>query len=537
MLVTWAVAAVAARYILDFDWNIAALLGALLVVSGPTVVLPLLKQVRPVGIAAKVLKWEGILIDPIGVLLGVLVLDAVLGSASPDVMLLAGSWVLTTVLTVVVGCLIGLAVGVGVTKLLKRHLIPDHLQNAVTLMIVGAVYTGSEMLFHEAGLFAVTVMGVFLANQTSVAVKHIAEFKENLTTLLLAGLFIVLAANVDVEQLKALRLNSFLFLAVLVFVARPLAVWVSTLRSGLPWQEKVFLAAVAPRGIVAAAVSALFALRLEAAGVPGAESIVPETFFVIVGTVALYGLSAGAVARYLGLQPPNPQGFLIVGAQPVGRAIARALKLDNHQVLLIDGNRGSVTQARLAGFDATHGDILDHDLMEYLDLGGIGRILAVCPNDEVNTLAALHFAEEVFDKRHCYQLANPDRVKDGQPNLLRCQTLFGPDASYRALDHALQKGMVVRATKLTVEFTLADLMEQVEGESIPLFLIHANGRFQVVTAEEPYDPQPGTTLIHLSRPTRDAGRESQKMTAAVSGPNNRDSRRSRGSDSRGGSKS
>lgn len=501
-LITWAVGALGARCILGLSWPLATLLGAILVVSGPTVVQPLLKQVRPVGPTGAILKWEGIVIDPIGVLLAVLVFDAVLEGREPTQLFLP--WAVTITLALSLGAALGLAVAGALVAALRYYAIPDALHSAVTLMAVLGTFTLGEHLAHESGLFGVAFLGIALANQRWASIRHIAEFKENLTTLLLAAMFIVLAARVDMADLTRLGWESMAYLAVLILVGRPLAVWASTLGSELSRRERLFLASVAPRGIVAAGVSALFAIRLEAAGFADASLIASQTFVVIVGTVVVYGLAAGPIARRLGIAPPAPQGVLVVGGQPIARAIAEALSEQQLRVVVLDGNRTSVSQLRLAGIPAVHGNILDHGLVEELDLGGIGRMLALTSNDEANALAALHFAE-VFGRAGVYQLAGPRfRGESGGPPPLRGRTLFGADVTYEKLDGALRRGAEIRRTKLTETFDIAAFRERHGERAVPLFYV-AGGRLKIITAGETPQLGPGTTLLSLVEPEADGG--------------------------------
>ncbi|MFQ5798761.1 MAG: cation:proton antiporter, partial [Bacteroidota bacterium] len=233
-LVTWVISAGAAALILGLDFALAVLLGAILVVTGPTVIVPLLRQVRPVARVGSILKWEGILIDPMGAMLAVLVFEAILSGGFQEASTLAVMGVLKTVF---IGGSVG-ALGAGVIiLLLKRYWIPDYLHNAVSLMMVVSVFTASNFLQAESGLLAATLMGVVLANQKAVAVKHIIEFKENLRVLLISSLFILLAARLQVNDLNYIGASGLAFLGVLVLIARPAAVGLSALGSEMSWRE------------------------------------------------------------------------------------------------------------------------------------------------------------------------------------------------------------------------------------------------------------------------------------------------------------
>ncbi|MEE8142445.1 MAG: sodium:proton antiporter, partial [Planctomycetota bacterium] len=358
VLVTWLVATGAAHWILGLPLWLAILFGALLTVTGPTVVLPLLRHIRPSGATGSILKWEGIIVDPVGAMLAVLVFETIktpmvgaLGQATAET-------VIGSLRTVFFGTAVGVA-GAGVLVfLLKHYWIPDFLHNPVTLMIVFMVFAGANLLQAESGLFGVTFMGIFMANQKSVNVRHIVEFKENLRVLLISALFILLGASLKMDDLHHFNWASLGFLAVLILVARPLSVLLSAAGSGLTWRERLFLALMAPRGIVAAAVASLFALELTKEGFEEASLLVPLTFVVIIGTVAFYGLAAGPIARRLGLSQPQPQGILFAGAHSWARELAQGLHEQGFRVVLVDNNWENISAARMAGLPTYYCSIL-----------------------------------------------------------------------------------------------------------------------------------------------------------------------------------
>ena len=361
--VTFTVTAVSAHLLLRLPWQLSVLLGAILVVTGPTVIGPLLRHVRPVGRVTPILKWEGIVIDPLGAVLAVLVFDAIrVGYAASAVDPNAGhlthavhavghvvgqavhtvapAVAVTVAKTALAGLTVGLAAAGLLVVMLWRYWMADHLANPFTLGLVVAAYTGAELWQTDSGLLAVTVMGIALANQRLAPFKHIHEFKESLSVLLVSGLFILLSSKLDVEQFRQMSWRTAAFVAALIVVGRPAAVWASSVGSELSWREKLFLSGIAPRGIVAAAVSSLFALRLKEAGVAGADQLVPVTFAVIVCTVVVYGLSAIPLARGLGLAKAGPAGFLVIGANPLARSVATAVGAAGQRVVLVDTNPG-----------------------------------------------------------------------------------------------------------------------------------------------------------------------------------------------------
>lgn len=495
-LITWALSTVAAIVFLGFSLPLALLLGSILVVTGPTVIGPLLQFVQPRQRIAQTLKWEGILIDPIGAMLAVLVFEAILSTEVQSAALLVVAGVLQTV---VFGTLAGIAGAAILIVLIKYYLLPDHLQNAVSVALVISAFAVSNVLYHESGLLAVTVMGIILANQRFVLVEHIIEFKENLRVLLLAGLFILLAARLQLSDLIALGWGNVGFLLALILLVRPLSVLFSTLRSTKSWRERAFLAWMAPRGIVAAAVSSVFAIRLSNAGYERAEQLVSATFVVIVGTVAIYGLTALPVSRWLGVGQGKPKGIIIVGADIVGIRIGDVIQRTGERVLLVDNNWQKVSEARLAGLRAYYGSVLAENFTHDVDLDGYGRLLALTPNDEVNSLAALRFAGR-FSRAEVYQLAPeeeaPTRTESVSPPL-RGRLLFGPRVTHTVLLEYLQNGGTIRATRLTDVFDYQSYLVQQGGKSLPLFLDDTSGSIEFFTTDREPRPEPGDTLVNL----------------------------------------
>ena len=503
--ITFGLCAVAAHYILGLPWNVALLLGAILVVTGPTVVLPLLRFVRPSGEVANILKWEGIVIDPIGATLSVLVFEAILSGEMANAGSLAASGALTTLLA---GLGLGVLAAGLLVFLLKRNYIPDYLQEAVTLMLVVAVFVGANLIQEEAGLLSATVMGVALANQRKVTIHHILRFKENLGVLLISSIFILLAARIQIEQLKTLGWPVFVFVALLILVVRPAAVFASAVGSKLSFKEKAFLSDMAPRGIVAASVASVFAYRLEAAGIEGAGRLVPIVFFVIVTTVAFYGLSSTPYARILGLSQRDPQGILFVGAHSWARELALELKQAGFAVRMVDTNWNSIRAARMAGLPVWHGSILSHSALDEVDTSGLGRLLALTPNDEANSLAALNFTE-LFGRNEVYQLAPSglEQAKDAQdefsPEHLRGRFLFAAEANFQWLGRRFSEKTDFKTTNLTEEFGYEDFRKLYGERALPLFLVDENQRLQVVTVQDPPAPRAGHTLISLVDSSQD----------------------------------
>lgn len=491
--ITWLGSALAAYWLLGLSWSLAILFGSLIVVTGPTVIAPLLRNVRPNQSIYSILQWEGILIDPLGALLAVLVFDSIVAGghgANPIVGFL---------LIVLTGTGIGLVGGVIVAFLLRRYLVPDFLRDLVVLSLVTGLFAISNSVQEESGLLAVTVMGVYLANANLHQIQEVLHFKERLSILFISGLFIILAADIGMDKLMLLDWRAFALLAIVIFIIRPISIHASAIGSQLTRNEKIFLSWIAPRGIVAAAVTALFAFRLESMGFEGAEILEPLVFLVIVGTVVLQGGTAKLLARRLGVAEDEPQGFLLVGAHRFARMLAEAIKKEGLAVRLVDSNYSNTQQARLDGLDAHYGNILSEYTEEHISLAGIGRLLALTSNAEANALACRHLQDE-FGSSEVYQLVPLTMAEESRnrtpSRYVMGRLLFGEQATYRTLIDSVRRGAIIKSTPLTPQFTYKDYKAQYQDEFIPLMAVRRK-QVIVATLDEPFAPEPGWVLLSV----------------------------------------
>lgn len=513
VLVTWAVGWGAALLFTDLSTGLALLLGAILVVSGPTVIAPLLSHVRPDRPVGPILKWESILVDPIGVLLAVVTFDVLLIGAGASALSIAGE----VGLFLLVGVAIGLVFAVALIFALRRHWVPEQL---VSLVGLGAALVGFVManrLVPEAGLLATPTIGMVMANSRRVSTEQILHFSETIRVLLIGVLFIVLSARIGADQLSLIGAGAVGILAALIIVARPLAAMLSTLGTTLSWRHRTLIGTVAPRGIVAASIASVFALELEAQGVAGAEKLTPLVFAIIVGTVIIYGLGMAPIARALGLARRRQEGVLIIGAGRLERTIAAALVEQNVPVLLATINRRDEYRARMAGLETHYGNVLVEDIDLELDLSGIGRVLSLTPNDDVNTLAATRFAG-IFGRAQTYQLAPgraPAGIDSSAATHLAGRLLFGAEVGYERLSKLLRSGASIRHTAITAEFTVDDLRAAGEN-SVPLFVIKPNRRLVAITSEDgdPYRAiSEGDTVLSLAPSEQESEPPARTATA------------------------
>lgn len=496
VLITWLGGAAAAHYILGLEWLLSVLFGALIVVTGPTVIAPLLRNVRPNQRIYSVLMWEGILIDPIGASLAVLVFNFIVAESGAGH---ATNPLLAFLEILLVGLALGLIGGFAITQLLKRYLVPDNLQDLVVLALMAGLFALSDFVEAESGLLTVTVIGVYLANSNIHQLREILHFKERLSTLFISSLFIVLAAGIQLETLALLDWRSLLLLAVVIFIIRPINMQVSAIGSKLTSKERLFLSWIAPRGIVAAAITALFSFRLQELGFAEATVLEPLVFLVIVGTVVLQGGSAKWFGQRLGVAEAEPQGFLFVGANRFSRLLAEAVQREGFAVRLVDTDMENVRLARMDGLDAYHGNALSEYTEEHLPLSGIGRLLALTSNDEANALACRHYRDE-FSSAGVYQLA-PRRYQkmdwqQGPGSLTFGRLLFANEADWGHLIDLISNNWVIKHTKLTQKFNYQDLEKQYAGNFLPLMAVQGK-TVQVATVDGSFEPQAGWTVLSL----------------------------------------
>lgn len=516
-LITWLGAGAAAHFLLNLSWSLALLFGALVVVTGPTVIGPLLRNVRPTAQVSSVLKWESILIDPIGALLAVVVFDVIVAEGpTGDFRLQA---LITFLRIVIVGMVMGVVGGLVVREALRRHAVPDYLRDLFVLAVVLVAFALSDILQSESGLLSVTVMGILLANSRLKVLHELWHFKERISILLISGLFILLAANVDRDAWRLPSWQSVVLLGVVLFVLRPLSVFASTAGTPLSRNERLFLAWVAPRGIVAASVSSLFAVRLENLGFENAYMLAPLTFLVIVSTVLLHGSTAKWLACRLGVAEAAPQGFLFMGANPFARALASVLKEAGFRVLLVDTNYRNVRQARQQGLEVHHGNALDENTQEELNFSGLGRFLALTSNEEANALACLEY-RPIFGSQEVYQL-QPSGSNGSETSLLRGRLgrlLFDARATYEVLDEALRQGAAIKVTSLTDQFTFSDYRQMWGQRALPLLAYREKDKnVMIATTDAPFRPGAGWNLValfHENRPVLPFRSQAVKETAS-----------------------
>lgn len=477
---TMAFAAVLAAPLLGMSAGAAVMTGAILVVSGPTVVGPLLAFVRPADRLQRILSWEGSLIDPVGGILGAVVFHAVLASTHGGI----GHPLSLFLLSLGIGAA-GAAVGVAVLWLCLCKLdLDDALSTSAQLACVVGVAAACDMVRDDTGLIAAILMGLAVANLRAFDVPARRPFFETLVQLIIGVLFVSISATVTPASLQHIVLPTLGLVAVLVLVTRPLVAFTATIRTELTRGERAFTGWMAPRGIVAAATASTFGAELAAQHVGGASKILPVTFLVIVATVALYGLTAVPVARRLGVTRPDRSRPLLIGADPWVIDLARALRTAGLEVLMWDPSDDRRTQIRQAGLELVPGEQLASAIAQSAELEGITAVLLLTGEDHFNALAATTLAGD--SDTPVYRLAPSHGVV---APYAAGETLFAPTLTHPAL---------------TARYAAdARIITQSSDGGVPpatdlLFLINPEGTLIPVTTSRPPDPQPGDTLVLLT---------------------------------------
>ena len=496
-LITWLIIAYSTHYLIGFPFELAFLFGAVVIVTGPTVIIPMLKTVRPNAKIANVLRWEGIVIDPLGALLAVLVFNFIIsGQQHYSVSTIA----ITFGKIIFIGFSIGFISGWLLGQLLRKQLVPQYLRNVLTLISVCAIYVLSDTIEHESGLLAVTIMGMTMANMKDMDIDDVLAFKESLSLLLISGLFIILAARIEFYQFIQLGWPALGILAITMLVARPVSVFISAIGSDLSFNEKLLISWIGPRGIVAAAVSALFALRLENAGFAEAGLIVPLTFSIIIGTVVIQSASAKFFAKILDVREPPPSGLLIIGAGNVARAIGKELQAQGFKVVLTDSTWENISLARMDGLETYYGNPISEHADRHLNLIGLGKVLAISGRSNLDTLACLKFKSE-FGVKNVYELKSSREKHIDEKHIVstrhRGYELFGENVAYGNLAYLLRNGAEIKSTQLSDEFTFEQYLEKYGERVTPLFAIDNKQHIQIFVANGKMKPESGWTVIGM----------------------------------------
>lgn len=496
--VTFFGAGLLANVIFGLSWELSFLFSGLIIVTGPTVITPILRNIPLKKDISTVLKWEGILIDPIGALVAVLVFEFI--SVEGD-----SRFTKTAVIEfgkiILFGTTFGFTFARALAFAINKNLIPHYLLNVVSLSTVLLVFVESEIFAHESGLLAVVVMGMVLGNGKLQNIKELLYFKESLSILLISILFILLAANINFEDLMLLyRWETALLFALIVFVIRPLAVFISTYGSKLKTKEKVFISWVGPRGIVAAGIASLFGSKLIKQGIEGAEYITPLVFMIVLGTVLLNATTARLFAKIVGVFLEKSEGILIVGASKASIILANYLKTNGRHVVLIDSNESNIEKASKLGLEALTTNIYSDTLLDNIELNDVGYLMALTANTDINEYAIKKFSKQFGENGSFRLVSTQEKLDKFTPK----EALFSFKGDYNFLNDIVRTHTTIQETGLLSSQHLKKLITLAlqSIETIPLFIKDSYGELHIITSFnfEEKKQDKGCKLVYLGKP-------------------------------------
>lgn len=488
----WLASALALHYVAGLGWETSAVFGGIMIVTGPTVIAPLLRQARLARRPAALMQWEAIVNDPIGALAAVLAFETVLVLRAAETMQEA---VWQMCLGVGFAAVSGWAAGAGIAYAFRRAKVPEYMKVPVLFAAVIGVFAASDHVLHEAGLLAVTVMGLVIANADLPSYAELRRFKEHATVLLVSGVFILLAAGLDTDMLGALDWRAGLFVVVVILVARPAVVLLALLGTGLPWREQILVAFTGPRGVVLVAVAGLFGVRLADAGIADGAQIGALAFLLVAVTVLLHGFTLAPLARALGLTAAEQPGVLIIGGNAWTFALAEALTRAEIPVLISDPNHSHTREARQAGIKTYSGDILSESAEHRVELLAYETILAASDNDAYNTLVATDLAPE-FGRGNIWQI-RPIKSQSSHhalPATLGGQAVAG-GASLAELKALIAQGWGFSNPRITDEFSYDDWLAA-QTDALLIAVIGADMAVRFAAADD-QPPAAGDRLIAL----------------------------------------
>jgi NhaP-type Na+/H+ or K+/H+ antiporter len=496
VLITFIGGGLSAHYIFGLSWKISLLFSALIIVTGPTVITPILRNIPLKKDLSSILKWEGILIDPIGALFAVLVFEFISAGAGGEFTLVALEEFGKIVLF---GFTFGFSFAHALVFSIKKKLIPHYLLNVFTLAAVLGVFVLSDAFAHESGLLAVVVMGMVMGNMNLPNLKELLYFKESLSVLLISILFILLSANINMEDLYLIyRWETAVLFAIIAFVIRPLGVFASSTNSGLQTNEKLFISWVGPRGIVAAGIASLFGSKLVSQGVEGAEYITPLVFMIVLGTVLLNATTARLFAKMVGVFLEKSNGIMIVGASKFSRIIASYLKDHGRSVVLVDTNASNIRVAKEQGLDAITADIYSDSISDDIEFNNIGFLLALTGNSQINDYALERFSER-FGENGAYRLVHSTEINN--PNKNSDAGLFSATDDYvNMMEVARYHGKIHEmAIKSQDHFKGLIEITKTDNDIIPLFVRNDNKIDIIPSMALDLEIEEGSVLAYLGK--------------------------------------
>jgi NhaP-type Na+/H+ or K+/H+ antiporter len=505
--IAWILGSLAAHYVAGLSWAVAFVIGGLFIVTGPTVILPLLRQAKLKSRPATILKWEGIIVDPIGALLAVFAFEIIKFFSDEAVTAtILFQFFLGSLFAALFGWLCAKLVG----WMFEKGYVAEFLKSPMVFTVVIACFSISDEIVHETGLLAVTVMGVVLANMHISSIDDMRNFKENISVLLISTIFIMLTASFTLETLlDILNWNIIIFVVLMLFIVRPISIGLSTIGTELTLKEKILVGWIAPRGIVALTVSGYFASVLLTQGFEDANLLIPLTFALVFATVVVHGFSIVPLAKKLDLAVEGKPGIMIVGGSSFSSALAKSFEELNISTLIADSSWARLITARKAGVSSYHGEILSGHTEYHLDFTPYEQLIATTEIDSYNALVCTNFVPE-FGRNNMYQLClHNDHIDDLEDlvHTIGGKILFRKGATWEELNKRVECGQVIRKTKLTEKYNYKQYLDERDEDTILLYIVKS-GKVHFYTQETQINPEMGDLVVSLGRPNN--GREKAK---------------------------
>ena len=489
----WLLASLAGVYIGGLTWVSATVFGGILIVTGPTVVIPLLRQAGLKKRPAEVLKWEAIVNDPVGALAGVFAFEiATLFFTHHSASDAFGQ----VIMGLAFACLLGVIGAQALIASFKRGLVPEYLKIPVMITLVLLVYGIPDMILHESGLLSVTIMGIIVGNAHFPSLGELRRFKEHVTVMLVSGVFILLAARLDFSMLAQLDWRAYAFVFAIVFLVRPVAIMISLIGTNLSVAERLFVGWIGPRGVVAVAVSGLFGVRLAELGIADAELLAPLAFVVVTATVFLHGFSIEPLARLLDLKSSHSRGVLFIGSNEFAFQLSNALAKLDRPVMVADRNWFRLKRFRQGGIPVYYGEVLSESAEHSIDHNVYENLIALTDNDDYNALICADFGPE-FGRSHVFQFASHGNTPEARqlPDTLGGRYL-AKSLSYEEALEILAQGGQIRTTRISEEFTLEDYRAK-NPQAIGLMAVPEKGPIRVFRNGGEFTVNAGERLIAL----------------------------------------
>lgn len=506
----WILGSLAAHYVAGLSWAVAFVIGGLFIVTGPTVILPLLRQAKLKPRPAAILKWEGIVVDPFGALLALFAFEFILfftteGGGNALVMFFLASF-----FAVVFGWLCGKGIG----WMFEKGHVPEFLKSPVVFVVVIACFTISDEITHETGLLAVTAMGMTLANMHISSIDDMRHFKENISVLLISTIFVMLTASLSLETLiEIFNWKIIGFVLLMLFIVRPLSIFLSTMGTDLSWQEKTLVGWIAPRGIVALTVSSYFASILLETGFEDAAVLTSVTFALVFGTVTVHGFSIGWLAKKLDLAINDRPGVLLIGGSSFNTELAKTFRELNTPVLIADSSWKRLFTARKAGVPFYKGEILSEQTDYHMDLTPYEYLVAATEIDSYNALVCTTFVPSI-GRNNLFQLSLKGKRSDDIEDLVHTiggRILFQINATWDELNKRIERGDVLRKTNITEKYPFEEYLSEREEHTILLFVLKPSGKIEFFTPDGSAKAEAGDVVVSLTQPCKEFNKIQEKL--------------------------